>query len=123
MKLSYLDLLGDGKRHTIAATITTDHPLSSYGQPVILLDDGNPLDVASFVMLGYQVIEATPNEVELLKNVYSLIGLAIRPEAAAKALGSIKSDKKAAANRAKANKPPKPGSRPRGRPRKEKGDA
>ena len=38
--------------------------------------------------------------------------------AAAAALGSISSPKKAQASRRNANLPPKPGSRPRGRPRK-----
>lgn len=38
--------------------------------------------------------------------------------AAAAVLGSAKSERKTLANRAKANLPPKPGKRPRGRPRK-----
>lgn len=38
--------------------------------------------------------------------------------AAAAVLGSARSEKKTLANRAKANLPPKPGSRPRGRPAK-----
>lgn len=37
---------------------------------------------------------------------------------AAAVLGSARSERKTAANRAKANLPPKPGKRPRGRPRK-----
>lgn len=37
----------------------------------------------------------------------------------AAALGSIRSECKAAASRANASKPPKPGSKPRGRPRKQ----
>jgi hypothetical protein len=69
MILSYVDLLGDGERHEIAAAITTDHALSSYSQPVILLDDGAPLDMTSWVLLGYQVVEATPQEIELLKKL------------------------------------------------------
>lgn len=38
---------------------------------------------------------------------------------AAAVLGSARSERKTAANRAKANLPPKPGKRPRGRPRKD----
>lgn len=38
---------------------------------------------------------------------------------AAAALGSISTEKKAAASRCNANLPPKPGKRPRGRPRKD----
>jgi hypothetical protein len=122
MRLSYVDLLGDGERHTVAATITTDHPLSSYGQPIILLDDGHPLDLTSWVLLGYQVVKATPAEVALLKQVLSMIALAADPGAWASALGrkggSARSKRKAAASRANASKPPKPGKRPRGRPPK-----
>lgn len=108
MLLSYTDLLGDGERHNITATITTDHALSSYGQPVILLDDG-PLDMTSWILLGYQVIEATPAEVDLLKRVFALIALAIDPSVAASKLGSIKSKRKAAAARRNGRK----GGRPR----------
>ncbi len=41
MILSYTDLL-DKKRktHRIKATITTDHPASSYTQPIIVLENG-----------------------------------------------------------------------------------
>jgi len=67
MILSYIDVLGDGNRHTIQATITTAHPDSSYGQPVVVLEDGMPLDAASWFLMGYQVIEATTDEFELLK--------------------------------------------------------
>lgn len=70
MILSYTNLLGNGQRHQISATITTDHPASSYGQPVIVLDsDGDALDIQSWILLNYQVISATPGEVELLKRV------------------------------------------------------
>ncbi len=65
MKLSYVDLLGDGQRHEIEATITTEHPASSYGQPVILLEDGNPLDMSSWVLLAYRAEEVAPEEQEL----------------------------------------------------------
>jgi len=67
MKLSYVDVLGDGERHEISATITTDHPASSYGQPVIVLEDGGLLDASSWILLNYQVVEANPHERELLQ--------------------------------------------------------
>jgi hypothetical protein len=122
MILSYVDILGDGERHRINATITTEHSLSSYGQPVILLDDGQPLDLTSWVLLGYQVIQATENEVELLKRVLRLIALSANASGAAAALGRLggkaTSPAKTAANRAKANMPPKPGHKPRGRQKK-----
>lgn len=77
MKLSYVDLLGDGERHTLSARITTDHPASSYGQPVIVMEDGGALDLASWVMLGYQVVEATPEERAQLAQIFELPGLAL----------------------------------------------
>lgn len=120
MKLSYVDVLGDGCRHTISAEVTTDHAASSYGQPVIVLEsDGEALDLTSWVLLNYQVVEATPEEMDLLKRV-----LIVDPRFAAAELGrkggSVTSKRKAAASRANASKPPKPGSRPRGRPRRAK---
>lgn len=116
MKLSYVDVLGDGERHEVAATITTNHSASSYGQPVIVLEsDGEALDITSWILLNYQIVEATPEELELLKRV-----LIVDPRFAAASLGSIRSEGKAAASRANASKPPKPGKNPRGRPRKVK---
>lgn len=77
MKLSYVDLLGDGERHAVEATITTDHPASSYGQPVIVMEDGGAVDLASWVTLDYQVIEATPEERAQLAKIFELPGLAL----------------------------------------------
>jgi len=55
--LSYRDdLMGDGKWQRIRATITTDHPASSYGQPVIVLADGNGLSWESMMLLQYRVV-------------------------------------------------------------------
>ena len=58
MILSYHDL-GEEKRHRIKAKITTEHSASSYGQPVIVLEDGGPLDLFSWTALGYRVIRAS----------------------------------------------------------------
>jgi hypothetical protein len=77
MKLSYYDLLGDQKRHTINAEITTDHPSSSYNQPVIVLDDGGALSMQSWVLLGYQVEEITKKEARLMKKWLDLMALMI----------------------------------------------
>lgn len=62
MILSYTDLLGDGKPHRIKATITTAHPASSYGIPVIVLPDGCAIDLQSWVLLGYRVVKASKQE-------------------------------------------------------------
>jgi len=67
MKLSYKNPIGNQVRQTINATITTDHPASSYGQPVILLEDGAPLGLTSWVLLAYQVEEASGEEIEQLQ--------------------------------------------------------
>lgn len=72
MELSYVDVLGDGKRHTINAKITTDHPLSSYGQPVLLVD-GQPLNAESWVLMAYKVVKATPRESEMLQQWVSQV--------------------------------------------------
>lgn len=73
MILSYIDLLGE--RHEVAARVTTNHPASSYGQPVIVLDsDGDALDLTSWILLNYQVAEATPVELEMLENVLNYFG-------------------------------------------------
>ena len=65
MILSYRNL-GEEKRHRIKAKITTEHSASSYGQPVIVLEDGEALDLFSWVSLGYQVKNASKKEREAL---------------------------------------------------------
>ena len=67
MRLSYIDLLGDRERHEVAATVTTNHPASSYGIPVIVLADGEALDAQSWLILLYRVEEATPEELDDLR--------------------------------------------------------
>lgn len=90
MILSYVDILGNGERHNIKATITTDHPNSSYGQPVLLLGDGKPLNAESWFLMAYQVVKATPAEFELLKKWVSLLAflLEVDDSTAARSLGS-----------------------------------
>jgi hypothetical protein len=75
MILAYTDILGNRKTHRIKATITTDHSASSYGQPVIVLPDGDALDLQSWVLLGYKVVRATRKEQVQLQQILSLIGL------------------------------------------------
>ena len=66
MKLSYLGLM-DTERSTIKATITTDHPASSYGMPVIVLEDGGVLDYTSAILLDYRVEKISEAERPLLE--------------------------------------------------------
>lgn len=61
--------LGEEKRHRIKGRITTNHSASSYGQPVIVLEDGGPLDLMSWVGLGYRVMRCSPWEREQLKKM------------------------------------------------------
>lgn len=63
MILSYHNL-GEEKRHRIKAMVTTEHSASSYGQPVIVLEDGEALNLLSWVGLGYRVVRATKKERE-----------------------------------------------------------
>ena len=63
MLLSYRDLLEDTEDRTrITAEVTTTHPESHYGQPVIVLPDGGALGLFSWVSMDYQIVEATPEE-------------------------------------------------------------
>lgn len=78
MKLKYTNPLTN-KIHTINAEITTDHPLSSYNQPVIVLDDGDAIDVQSWFLYDYQVETASEDEIPLLnkwlKNASAMTGM------------------------------------------------
>lgn len=98
MKLTYQPLWGDTTPREIEATITTDHPLSSYGQPVILLDDGDSLSMESWILLNYRAVETTPEEVELLKKWLSVIGMLVPRGAQQRIAGSVKTEKKARAS-------------------------
>jgi hypothetical protein len=65
MILSYQDL-GEKRRHRIKARVTTEHSASSYGQPVIVLEDGDALDLFSWTALGYRVVRAGKKEMSEL---------------------------------------------------------
>ena len=69
MILSYLDIFKPSARRTrVKAIITTNHSAGSYEQPVIVLADGEALDLISWVVIGYQAVQATKKEqVELQK--------------------------------------------------------
>jgi len=64
MQLSYLvsPFENSGKRKTVKATIITEHSASSYGQPVIVLQDGDAIDLMSWVGCGYRVERASEKE-------------------------------------------------------------
>ena len=72
MILEYVSL--DGEKHQVKASLSYDHPDSNYGIPVILLEDGSPLDLTSWVLLGYRVVRAGKKEIEGLRKIYAQIG-------------------------------------------------
>jgi len=70
MTLSYRDAFDeDVKRKRIKATITTEHPASIYGEPVIVLDDGRSLSRVSWAAMDYQVEKMTVMEKEALQKM------------------------------------------------------
>jgi hypothetical protein len=109
MILKYTHILGDGKPHKIKAEITTDHPASSYGMPVVVLPDGHALDATSWVLLNYQIERLTEKEKPMmerwLKNLYAMLGM----QAMGSKGGSVKSAAKTASSRENGKK----GGRPR----------
>lgn len=68
MILNYEEF-NNNRRKSVKAKLLTISSLSSYGQPVILLEDGKPLDLMSWVMLDYRVEKATKKELNVLKNL------------------------------------------------------
>lgn len=111
MIVSYIDILGDKERHEIKATVTTDHPASSYGIPVVVLPDGESLDIASWILLSYAVVEATREELASLTKALSPYTTPMQEAASelARRGGQAKSERKAAASRLNGRK----GGRPR----------
>ncbi|MBU1208998.1 MAG: hypothetical protein KKH04_19095 [Proteobacteria bacterium] len=56
------------------ATISTEHPSSSYGQAVLLIE-GEPVGVLEASLGQYEIITATGEEVEALERAgYSFLG-------------------------------------------------
>lgn len=66
MKMSYQPLEG-GERKSITIKVTTDHSASSYGQPVLVMPDGQLLNLESWVLLDYRIERITAAELELLR--------------------------------------------------------
>ena len=66
MKLEYTDIFGGGKRQKITATVTTEHPASHYGQPVVILQDGNILDCQSWELMRYRLVSCTKREAPIM---------------------------------------------------------
>ena len=66
MILQYTDIFNGGKIKKIKAEITTYHPASSYGQPVLVLPDGQGLNAESWVLLNYKIVKITKKETPMM---------------------------------------------------------
>ena len=51
----------------VRADVTTEHPCSSYHQPVLVLEDGQTLGVFDVAVAGWTLAEATDAEQQLLE--------------------------------------------------------
>lgn len=118
MILQYTDIFDGGKLCKIKAEITTDHPASSYGLPVIVLLDGGVLNAESWVMLGYKIVSVSQKEAPMmelwLKNLYAMLGIPDASRAAAelgRKGGSAKSPAKQSASRENGKKGGRPKSK------------
>jgi len=81
MILQYTDIYGGGKLKKIAASITTEHPESHYGQPVVLLADGTLLDCQSWELMGYCLVSCTKAEAPIMaKWILNLYAMTARTE-------------------------------------------
>lgn len=95
MELSYFDLFGDGERHQVHAI-----PGMENERPVVVLEGGDLLTVADWIIYRYQIEQADEMEIAQLRRWIQSAGLGARDRAtAAMILGSIKSEKKARASR------------------------
>lgn len=108
MILQYTDIFNSCETRKIKAKLITKHCASSYGQPVILLPDGEVLSGESWVMQGYKVVSLKHKEAPMMerwfKNMYAMLNIS----ASATALGSIKSERKAASSRENGKKGGRP---------------
>jgi hypothetical protein len=60
MIVSFKDL--EGRMQRVTAKVTTRHTLSLHGQPILVLSDGETVDVKSWADLCYHVVSATTEE-------------------------------------------------------------
>lgn len=97
MKISYRDF-ATGERRTVEATLSTERAESSYGIPVIVAN-GDVVDVASWMMLNYQVEEATDEELEGLRKALRIAPATDPWREHLSAAGRRTSERKAAAVR------------------------
>jgi len=75
MKIKAYDMMTDNHIE-LTASLTTDHPASSYGQPVMIVDewDGDIMGHENWVLAGCHVVDLPDDESEAFGQWYSLIG-------------------------------------------------
>lgn len=64
MKLKAFSPLLNG--YETKAALTTDHAASSYGRPVLVIDNGDALGPADCKLADYRIIEASADELAAL---------------------------------------------------------
>ena len=61
MKIKLTDIF-DNQTYDHEVEVTTDHPCSSYGQPVVVFDDGSCLNAESWFLGLGEITKATDSE-------------------------------------------------------------
>lgn len=54
-----------GETTISSASLTTDHPLCRYGQPVMLVDN-DPIDIANCMLQGLIIIDKPTNKAQMI---------------------------------------------------------
>jgi hypothetical protein len=66
MKLSYTNQ--HGQTCTTSAKISVNEPGSTNPLPVLVLDDGSQVDVLSWILLNYKVVQASDKDIKQLRS-------------------------------------------------------
>ena len=76
MKIEIYDLLSNEQK-TLTAKMVTDHPVSSYNQPVMIVEewDGELMSLQNWVLAGGKIVSAEEKEKALFDVWYSLVEL------------------------------------------------
>jgi hypothetical protein len=74
MKILSTDIF-TGEQVELTGTLTIDHPLSSYNQPVMLIAEwGNePMSLVNWALAGCEILEATEQELKDFESWSSLL--------------------------------------------------
>jgi hypothetical protein len=74
MKIKAWDMMTD-QHIELTASLTTDHPASSYGQAVMVIEewDGEAMSHQNWVLAGCEVADLPDDEAEDFRQWYSMI--------------------------------------------------